>query len=80
MKLELPPVEPGRYRLRWQLRANLQGGRYVVAVGVGHIEGGEYKRIHALPYAGHFDVLSALNQGTGWLVVDPVFEFSPSGD
>lgn len=80
MKLELPSLEPGRHRLRWQLRANLQGGRYVVAVGVGHIEGGEYKRIHALPYAGHFDVLSALNQGMGWLVVDPAFELSPTGD
>lgn len=79
MGIELPPLEPGKHRLRWQLRANLQGGRYVVAVGVGHIEGGEYKRIHALPYAGHFDVLSGLNQGTGWLVVDPVFELSPSG-
>lgn len=79
MGIELPPLEPGKHRLRWQLRANLQGGRYVVAVGVGHIEGGEYKRIHALPYAGHFDVLPVPDQGTGWLVVDPVFELSPSG-
>jgi lipopolysaccharide transport system ATP-binding protein len=77
MKLELPPLKPGKYRLRWQLRANLQGGRYVLAIGVGQIEGGEYKRVHALPYAGHFDVLPLPNQGSGWVVVDPVFELSP---
>lgn len=77
MRLELPPLEPGKYRLRWQLRANLQGGRYVLAIGVGQIEGGEYKRVHALPYAGHFDVLPSPNQGIGWIIVDPLFELSP---
>jgi lipopolysaccharide transport system ATP-binding protein len=80
MGLELPPLEIGKYQLRWQLRANLSGNRYVVALGVGHIEGGEYKRIHALPYAGHFDVLPVPNQGFGWLVVDPVFKIHPFGE
>lgn len=76
MNMELSPLEPGKYRLRWQLRANMLGSRYVVAIGVGQIEGGEYKRIHAIPYAGHFDVLPLPNQGAGWLVVDPVFELT----
>lgn len=80
MDMELPPLKPGKYSLRWRLRANMMGSRYVVAIGIGQIEGGEYKRIHALPYAGHFDVLLVSNQGMGWLVVDPQFELSPNGD
>lgn len=79
MGLELPPLKPGEYQVRWQLRANLAGNRYVISIGVGHIEGGEYKRIHALPYAGHVDILPVPNQGSGWAVVDPVFEIHSLG-
>lgn len=79
MNMELSSLKPGKYSLRWRLRANMMGGRYVIAIGVGQIEGGEYKRSHALPYAGHFDILPGTNQGVGWLVVDPVFEILPPG-
>ncbi len=77
MGLELPSLEPGFYRFRWRLRANFSGNRYVVAIGAGHIEGGEYKRYHRLPYAGHIDILPVPNQGAGWLVVDPEFQIEP---
>lgn len=76
---ELPPLKPGTYRVRWQLRANLGGYRYVIALGAGRIEDGEYKRYHALPAAGYIDVLPLPGQGAGYLVVDPAFEIEQGG-
>ena len=46
-----------------------------LAVGVGDIASGEYKRHARLPYGGHIDVLPENNSGSGWLAPCPVFEF-----
>ncbi len=73
MNLQLPPLEPGRYALRWVLRANFAGNRYVVALGAGHMEGGGYKRIHRADGL-HFDVLPVPFCGEGWLAPEPGFE------
>ena len=67
MDVQLDALSPGNYRIRWQLRANFLGNRYVVAVGVGKFEKNEYKRLNAMPYAGYFDVLPVKNSGFGWL-------------
>lgn len=73
MGLELPSLEPGKYNFCWYFRANLLGNRYVIALGVGQIENGEYKRIQRLPYAGHFDVISPACFGLGYASLEPVF-------
>lgn len=73
MNLPLAPLEPGKYTLRWKLRANFSGNRYVVALGAGQIEGGEYKRIHRVDGL-YFDVLPIPFSGVGWLAPMPVFE------
>lgn len=73
MGIDIPPLSPGTYQFSWELKANLSGNRYIVAIGVGHIEKGEYKRIHTLPYGGHFDVKSKPNSGVGWVATEPFF-------
>ncbi|MGF6900970.1 ABC transporter ATP-binding protein [Paraburkholderia sp. GAS348] len=77
MNLELDPLESGTYHFTWALRANFSGNRYVLAIGVGDIESGEYKRHARLPYGGHIDVLPQSNSGSGWLAPCPEFEFKP---
>lgn len=71
--LQLSRLAPGIYTYRWELQANFSGNRYVVAVGVGEILNGEYKRLHRLDYAGHFDVLPRPMSGAGWLAPLPLF-------
>jgi lipopolysaccharide transport system ATP-binding protein len=77
MNIAMAALEPGTYRFTWSLRANFSGNRYVVAIGVGDVESGEYKRHARLPYAGHIDVLPQTDGGSGWLAPCPGFDFSP---
>lgn len=76
MNIEIEPLKPGTYHFTWSLRANFSGNRYVVAIGVGDIESGEYRRHARLPYAGHIDVLPQINGGSGWLAPCPAFDFA----
>ncbi|RQT94816.1 ABC transporter ATP-binding protein [Burkholderia cepacia] len=75
MNIALPPLSAGTYQFTWKMRASFSGNRYVLAVGVGDIASGEYKRHARLPYGGHIDVLPENNSGSGWLAPCPVFEF-----
>ena len=79
MGLVVSPLAPGRYRFRWRLKADFSGNRYVVALGAGHLVDGEYKRIHRIDYAGHFDVLPTPRSGAGWLAPKPAFESPEAG-
>lgn len=75
MGLALPPARAGEVvRYRWRLRAHFGGNRFVIALGVGDVQGGEYRRHQRLNYAGHFDVLPQPTSGTGWLEPLPAFE------
>lgn len=67
MGLLSEPMECGRHRLTWTCCASFSGNRYVIAIGCGDIETGEYKRHARLPYAGHIDVLPEEKSGYGWL-------------
>ncbi|MEB2233094.1 ABC transporter ATP-binding protein [Xanthomonas campestris] len=78
MDARMQSMAPGEYHLEWTLTANFSGNRYVVAVGVGHIENGEYRRTHRVPYAGHFDVVHEPSGGAGWLAPLPVLTLSRS--
>ena len=71
----LSPTPAGsRIRYVWKLAANMGGNRFVVALGVGDVATGEYRRHHRLNYAGHFDVLPEPASGGGWLALAPRFE------
>ena len=75
MGQRVPPARAGDVvRYRWRLRAHLGGNRFVLALGVGDVKGGEYLRHQRLNYAGHFDVLPEPASGTGWLEPLPAFE------
>jgi lipopolysaccharide transport system ATP-binding protein len=74
MGLRPDPAQAGeRRRYRWRLRANFGGQRYVIALGIGDVAAGSYKRHSRLHYAGHFDVLPEARRGTGFL--EPHVEF-----
>jgi len=73
MGQQVAALAPGKYRFEWELKTPFSGNRYVVAVGVGQIVNGEYRRTHRVSYAGHFDVLSQPHSGAGWLAPLPVF-------
>ncbi|WP_258170058.1 ABC transporter ATP-binding protein [Burkholderia multivorans] len=75
MNIAVKPLAVGKYQFTWKMRANFSGNRYVLAVGVGDIATGEYKRHARLPYGGHIDVLPENNSGSGWLAPCPAFEF-----
>ncbi|MGU7782443.1 ABC transporter ATP-binding protein [Burkholderia sp. PU8-34] len=75
MNIALQPLSAGTYQFTWTMRANFSGNRYVLAVGVGDIATGEYKRHARLPYGGHIDVLPEDNSGSGWLAPSPEFAF-----
>lgn len=71
MNLPLGSLEAGQHCISWSFRANFAGNRYVLAIGAGDTESGEYKRHARLPYAGHIDILSQENSGSGWLAPCP---------
>ncbi|MEJ5224641.1 MAG: ABC transporter ATP-binding protein [Anaerolineales bacterium] len=73
MGIDIPPLLPGKYQIRWLLVANLNSNRYVVNIGIGHIEDGNYIRIDSFPFAGHFDVISPTIMGIGWIAFEPTF-------
>ncbi len=76
--LQPGPARTGeRRRYVWRMRANIGGSRYVIAVGIGDISTGAYKRHSRLHYAGHFDVLPEARRGTGFL--EPQVEFVDGG-
>lgn len=71
------PAASGERRCyAWRLRANFGGQRYTVALGIGDVASGEYRRHSRLHYAGHFDVLPEARRGTGFL--EPQIEFVDS--
>lgn len=68
------PARAGeRRRYVWRIRADLGGNRFVLAIGVGDVAGGEYRRHSRLHYAGHFDVLPEPRSGRG--LIEPRVEF-----
>ncbi|AKC87217.1 ABC transporter ATP-binding protein [Pseudoxanthomonas suwonensis] len=73
MGIAQSPLEPGCYEMEWKLRTPFSGNRYVLAIGVGQIVNGEYRRTHRVSYAGHFDVMVQPHTGTGWLAPAPAF-------
>lgn len=74
MNLEPAATPPGHYTFQWRLTLNVAGNRYVIALGAGDIDSGEYKRHSRVPYAGHIDVLPLPHAGHGWLAPHPRFE------
>lgn len=73
MNLAVPSLSAGLFQFEWDLHASFSGNRYVVAIGVGQIINGEYRRCHRLDYAGHFDVVPQPQAGAGWLAPNPRF-------
>jgi lipopolysaccharide transport system ATP-binding protein len=74
MGLHPRPAQAGeRRRYVWRIHANFGGQRYVIALGIGDVASGEYRRHSRLHYAGHFDVLPEPKRGTGYL--EPQVEF-----
>lgn len=73
MQKDVAATDPGIYRFHWDLALNVTGNRYVIAVGVGDIDSGEYHRHSRVPYAGHIDVLPQPHSGHGWIAPLPVF-------
>jgi lipopolysaccharide transport system ATP-binding protein len=71
--LELKDISLGDEHFDWGITANFSGNRYIVSVGIGAIVDGEYKRVHRLEYATHFDVLPQAKSGSGWLAPLPTF-------
>ncbi len=61
----------------WSLDAAMGAGRYVVALGVGDMESGIYRRHFRLHYALHFDVIEDRPGGRGWLSPNPAVTESP---
>jgi lipopolysaccharide transport system ATP-binding protein len=73
MALTVAATEPGDYEFSWRLSLNLTGNRYVLALGVGDVDSGEYHRHSRVPYAGHVDVLPQPHSGHGWVAPAPCF-------
>jgi lipopolysaccharide transport system ATP-binding protein len=72
-----PALQAGENCIRWNIKANFSGNRYILSLGLGEIVSGEYKRRHRLEYAAHFDVLPEPQLGGGWLA--PLPEFISNG-
>lgn len=77
MQLDVPEMTPGEHTVVWRLSMNVTGNRYVIAIGIGDLESGEYHRHSRVPYAGHVDVLPQPRSGHGWIAPRP--EFSIAG-
>lgn len=73
MAIHIEPLTSGIHKFSWTLTPNFSGNRYVIALGVGYIDNGEYKRAYRLDYAGHFDVMQLPHSGSGWLAPLPLF-------
>lgn len=73
MSLTPAATDPGDYGFSWKLTLNVAGNRYVLALGVGDIDNGEYHRHSRVPYAGHVDVLPQPHSGHGWIAPLPQF-------
>ncbi len=73
MNLAPAPTDPGIYEFNWRLDMNVTGNRYVIALGVGDMDSGEYRRHSRVPYAGHIDVLPQPHSGHGWIAPNPRF-------
>ena len=79
LDIALPSMPAGtRTTYEWELRADVGGGRYVVAIGSGDRSSGAYVPHSRMHYAGHFDVLPESRRGEGWL--EPQVKFvAPAG-
>lgn len=73
MQLDVPAMAPGEHTILWRLSMKMTGNRYVIAVGIGDIDSGEYHRHSRVPYAGHVDVLPQPRSGHGWVAPMPKF-------
>lgn len=71
-------LQPGIHLISWRLNLLLGGGRYIFAIGVGEIVGGEYRRYHRLDCAGYIDVIPQKDQGFGWLAPAPHLVVTPA--
>lgn len=76
MEVPLDYLEVGCHQLTWACTASFSGNRYVLAIGAGSIETGEYRRHSRLPYAGYIDVLPQERSGSGWLAPCPAVSIS----
>jgi lipopolysaccharide transport system ATP-binding protein len=80
LDLALPAMRAGtRTAYEWRLRADVGGGRYVLAIGSGDRSSGGYVPHSRMHYAGHFDVLPEPRRGTGWLEPQVKFVASVGG-
>lgn len=57
----------------WSIEATMGAGEYVVALGSGGEESGNYHRHFRLHYATHFEVTEEKPSGWGWLSPRPAF-------
>lgn len=80
MEIDMAPVDPGIYTCHWNLGLNFTGNRYVIAIGIGDLDSGEYHRHSRLPYAGHVDVIPVPHTGHGWLAPTPEFALHNEAD
>lgn len=76
MQLDVPEMTPGEHTVLWRLSMNMTGNRYVIAIGIGDLESGEYHRHSRVPYAGHVDVLPQPRSGHGWIAPKPTFSIA----
>lgn len=76
----LDALEPGDHVFGWDLQVNFAGNRYVIAIGAGMVQNGEYKRTSRTDYAGHFDVIPLPAAGSGWLAPHPSFKLLAATD
>jgi lipopolysaccharide transport system ATP-binding protein len=76
MQLDVADMTLGEHTLIWRLSMNMTGNRYVIAIGIGDVESGEYHRHSRVPYAGHVDVLPQPRSGHGWIAPKPAFSIA----
>ena len=78
---KLESLDPGQYEITWHLDAKLNIGTYIIAIGVGELINGEYKRIERLHYAGELSIanLTSVKYGSGALLVNAEVTCKRSG-
>jgi lipopolysaccharide transport system ATP-binding protein len=77
--VSLGPVGAGETKdYAWSLDATMGADSYVIALGSGDVESGNYKRHFRLHYATHFEVTEDKPSGWGWLSPRPDFKILPT--
>jgi len=76
MERSIEAAKNGETRIyRWRLPVHFGGGRYHIALGVGDIDEGEYRRHHRLYFAAAFEVYQEPCAGRGWLALPTACSF-----